>query len=136
MKGSHDLSLIRRQLCPDRKKILIVDDELDILQVLKVILEEEGYEVEATDKGEQVERLPMDDLPDLILLDVLLSGKDGREIVKCLRARQETRSIPIVMISAHPDARETALACGANAFLAKPFEIDDLLDKVAQYCQL
>ena len=117
------------------KKILIVDDEVSILQLLKAILEEEGYEVEATDKGEHVERLLTEDLPDLILLDVLLSGKDGREIVKCLRAQKETRTIPIMMISAHPQARETAFASGANAFLAKPFEIDDLLDKVSQYCQ-
>jgi CheY-like chemotaxis protein len=115
------------------KKILVVDDEPDILEFLQVILEEEGYTVATTDKGEYVEKLHDGGLPDLILLDVLLSGKDGREIVKQLKSQEETKHIPVIMFSAHPSAEATARACGAEDFVAKPFDIPVLLEKVEQY---
>ena len=116
-----------------KKKILVVDDEPDILEFLQIILQEEGYTVMTTDKGEYVEKLHDGGLPDLILLDVLLSGKDGRDIVKHLKSQDETRHIPVIMFSAHPSAEETARACGAEDFVAKPFEIDVLLAKIATY---
>jgi DNA-binding response OmpR family regulator len=116
-----------------KKKILVVDDEPDILEFLQIILQDEGYTVTTTDKGEYVEKLHDGGLPDLILLDVLLSGKDGRDIVKHLKSQDETRHIPVIMFSAHPSAEETARACGAEDFVAKPFEIDVLLAKIASY---
>lgn len=116
-----------------KKKILVVDDEPDILEFLQVILEEEGYTVVTSDKGEYLEQLHNGGLPHLILLDVLLSGKDGREIVKYLKSQQETRHIPVIMFSAHPSAEETARQAGADDFLAKPFNIDVLLEKIAHY---
>ena len=119
-----------------QKKILVVDDEPDILEFLQVILEEEGYTVVTTTKGEFVEKLHDGGLPELILLDVLLSGKDGREIVKQLKRQEETRHIPVIMFSAHPSAEETARLAGADDFVAKPFEIDILLIKVARYLLL
>ena len=115
------------------KKILVVDDEPDILEFLQVILQEEGFSVLTTDKGEYVEMLHNGGLPDLILLDMLLSGKDGREIARHLRQQEETKHIPIIMFSAHPSAEETARQAGATDFLAKPFEIDDLLTMIAKY---
>jgi CheY-like chemotaxis protein len=116
-----------------RKRILVVDDEPDILEFLQVILDEEGYAVVTSDKGEYLEQLHNGGLPDLILVDVLLSGKDGREIVKYLKRQEETKHIPIIMFSAHPSAEETARQAGAEDFLAKPFEIDALLTKIAKY---
>jgi len=116
-----------------KKKILVVDDEPDILEFLQEILEDEGYSVVTTDKGEYVEKLHNGGLPHLILLDMLLSGKDGRQIVKYLKSQEETKHIPVIMCSAHPSAEKTARAAGAEDFLAKPFEIDELLAKVAQY---
>ena len=115
------------------KRILVVDDEPDILEFLQIILEEEGYTVVTSDKGEYLEQLHNGGLPHLILVDVLLSGKDGREIVKYLKSQQETKHIPIIMFSAHPSAEETAQQAGADGFLAKPFNIDDLLAKIAPY---
>lgn len=115
------------------KRILIADDEPDILEFLQVILEEEGYAVITSDKGEYLEQLHNGGLPHLILVDVLLSGKDGRQIVKYLKSQQETEHIPIIMFSAHPSAEETARQAGAEDFLAKPFEIDVLLAKIAHY---
>lgn len=115
-----------------QKKILVVDDEQDILEFLKEVLEDEGYSVVSTDNGEYLERLSLLDLPDLILLDVLLSGKDGRELVRYLKNQKETGEIPVIMISAHPTARESALASGADLFLAKPFDLTHLLDTIEQ----
>ena len=116
-----------------KKKLLVVDDEEDILEFLKVILEDEGYTVVTTDKDDYLKKLQDDTLPDLILLDLLLSGKDGREIVKYLKTNEKTNHIPVIMFSAHPRARETTKQAGADDFVAKPFEIDLLLKKVAQY---
>jgi DNA-binding response OmpR family regulator len=116
-----------------RKKLLVVDDDPDILEFLEVILEEEGYEVLTSTKGEYLEQLHNGGLPDLILLDVLLSGKDGREIVKHLKSQDETKHIPVIMFSAHPSAEQTARAAGADDFIAKPFNIDELLARVAKY---
>ena len=115
------------------KRILVVDDDPDILEFLQVILEEEGYTVVTSDKGEYLEQLRNGELPHLILLDVLLSGKDGREIVKYLKSQQETRHIPVIMFSAHPSAEATSRQAGADDFLEKPFSIDALLARIAQY---
>ena len=116
-----------------KKKVLVVDDEADILEFLKVILEDEGYTVVTTDKDDYLEKLQDDTLPDLILLDLLLSGKDGREIVKYLKSNEKTHHIPVIMFSAHPSAREITKQAGADDFVAKPFEIDLFLKKIAQY---
>src|SRR5579859_1866536 len=75
------------------KQLLVVDDEPDILEFLQVILQEEGYKVVTSDKGGSLESLYNGGLPDLILIDVLLSGKDGREMVKFLKSQQETKQI-------------------------------------------
>lgn len=115
------------------KRLLIVDDEPDIIEFLRIILEDEGYEVVMSDKGEFLEQLHNGGLPHLILVDVLLSGKDGREVVKYLKSQQETKHIPVIMFSAHPSAQEMAWQAGAEDFLAKPFVIDDLLAKIAHF---
>lgn len=115
------------------KKILVVDDDPDILEFLQVILEEEGYQVVTSEKGEYLEQLHNGGLPDFILLDVLLSGKDGREIVKYLKQQTETKCIPVMMFSAHPSAEQTAIEAGADDFIAKPFDINNLLTKIARY---
>lgn len=116
-----------------QKKILVVDDDPDILEFLQELLEEEGYIVATTDKTEYVEKLHDSGLPDLILIDVLLSGKDGREIVKRLKSQEETRHIPVMMFSAHPSAEATARAAGADDFVAKPFEMGEILAKIAKH---
>ncbi|GHO55250.1 response regulator [Ktedonobacter robiniae] len=113
------------------QRILIVDDDPDILEFLHIILEEEGYEVVMADRGDSLMQLHNGELPHLIVLDVLLSGKDGRDIVRWLKSQQETRKIPVLMFSAHPSAEQTVRQAGADDFLAKPFNIETFLAKVA-----
>jgi len=112
--------------------ILAVDDDPGILDALRFLFEEEGYRVQTSEKGDYAEALHDDNggLPDLIVLDILLSGKDGRDICRKLKSQADTRHIPIVMISAHPDAERSARDVGADAFVAKPFSIDHLLTVV------
>jgi DNA-binding response OmpR family regulator len=117
------------------KKILVVDDDPDILEALQFTLEDAGYEVTTTEKGEYAENLRDTNggLPDVIILDVLLSGKDGRVICQKLKSQEDTRHIPILMMSAHPNAKQSVKAVGADDFVAKPFDVDELLAKVAAY---
>lgn len=118
------------------KKILVVDDDPDILDALQFMLEDAGYSVKTTEKGEYAENLHDSNggLPDVILLDVLLSGKDGRLICQKLKSQEETRHIPIIMMSAHNNARQSVASVGVDDFIAKPFEADELLEKVAKFC--
>lgn len=115
------------------RKILVVDDEPDIALTIVSILEDAGYTVLSTGNGNRAEQLIETEQPDMIVLDMLLSGRDGREIARGLKARQATQHIPILMLSAHPVAMQEARAAGADDFLAKPFDLDELLVKVAAH---
>jgi DNA-binding response OmpR family regulator len=113
--------------------ILVVDDDPAILDALRFLFEDEGYRVQTSEKGDYAESLRDENggLPDLIVLDVLLSGKDGRTICRKLKSQDQTRHIPILMISAYPDAEHSAKEVGADAFVAKPFSVDEVLAIVA-----
>lgn len=113
-----------------QKRILVVDDDVAILDVVKLILEGQGYSIETSENG-AIFPTVVNHKPDLILLDMLLSGEDGRDVARKLKANKETQSIPIVMISAHPSAAAGSLQAGADKFLSKPFEIEELLSVVS-----
>lgn len=111
-------------------RILVVDDDIDILSVMEVLLTMKGFEVEVTAKGENT--FPKIDTfrPDLIILDVLISGHDGRTICKQLKSNEATKHIPVIMFSAHPGAAATIADFGADDFISKPFDVEDLIKKV------
>jgi DNA-binding response OmpR family regulator len=111
-------------------KILVVDDDLDILSVMEILLSMKGFQVEVTSKGDNTFSKIDSFKPDLILLDVLISGFDGRTICKQLKSNKETQHIPVIMFSAHPGAAATIADYGADDFIAKPFDVDHLLKKV------
>jgi DNA-binding response OmpR family regulator len=117
----------------EKQRILIVDDDPDIVLVLSAMLEDAGYEIATADRGDELEHLHEGEAPDLILLDLYLSGLDGRQIARRLKGQEATRRIPILMLSAHPTAEQEALAVGADGFLAKPFDLDVLLATVAAF---
>ena len=118
-----------------KKKILVIDDSAAILDVVKITLEIAGYEVCTSLTAERFHRME-NDLPDLILLDILLSGEDGREICQRLKSDEKTRHIPVILLSAHAGLRETAERCGADDILAKPFRLTVLRDIVQKYLSL
>lgn len=115
------------------KKILVVDDDPDILEAMELILMTEGYNTKVILRGEDAHDKARQFSPDLIILDMLLSGVDGREICQVLKNSDDTRHIPVIMFSAHPLAHETVTKYGADSFIAKPFPIDELLVKVKKH---
>jgi DNA-binding response OmpR family regulator len=111
------------------KKVMIADDDPGIVDSLSMMLEFEGYEVSSTLNGATLLSLD-NNLPDLLLLDIWMSGVDGRDICKQLKQQPHTRHLPILMISASKDIQSSAIQAGADDFLAKPFEMDELLQKI------
>lgn len=115
-----------------QQKILVVDDDESILEVIQIVLESEGYQIQISQNSDCFQHFT-NCLPDLILLDVLLSGEDGREICKQLKRNQATAHIPVVILSAHTDANMFADVSGADDFLEKPFDVDVLLETVEKH---
>ncbi len=116
----------------DKKKILVADDDPGIVDAMQILLEDQGFTVLTTLNGENVPGMCVQK-PDLIFLDIWMSGVDGNVICKQLKASEENKNIPVIMFSANRDTREIALQCGANGFLAKPFEIKDLMRLVHEH---
>jgi CheY-like chemotaxis protein len=115
-----------------KQTILVAEDDPVILDVLRLILEDGGYAVETVAGGETLRDFP-NGPPDLLMLDIWLSGWDGREICRSLKARQETKDLPVVLCSASRDGARMAREAGADGFVAKPFDLDDLLATVARH---
>jgi DNA-binding response OmpR family regulator len=114
------------------KKILIAEDDEGILEAMKIMLELEGYEVKTTVDGKAIHDMK-EELPDLLLLDIWMSGMDGRDICKYLKSQEYTKHIPIILMSASKETEKTAREVGADDFLAKPFELDELVAMVDKY---
>lgn len=115
------------------KKILVCDDDQGILEVIKIVLEKEGFEVKLLANGRGIQKIIKDYKPDLILLDIWMPGVDGEEITKILKKTEETSKIPIVVISALNTTEKIAQESGADDFLEKPFDISDLVKIVKKY---
>lgn len=117
-----------------KKRILVADDDPGILDAIAIMLEDEGYEVSTAVDGEAIYKMERD-YPDLLLLDIWMSGMDGREICRHLKGQELTQDIPIIMISANKDTELMAQEAGADGFLEKPFQMDDLLRIVSESLQ-
>lgn len=115
-----------------RKKILVCDDDAGILEVVKIVLEDKGYEVITFADG-ILEKVAQKIKPALLIIDIWIGKADGSKSVKKLKQLENFRNIPMVLFSALTDGRKIAEECGADDFLAKPFEIKDLVDKVEKY---
>jgi two-component system response regulator VicR len=115
------------------RKILIVEDDPDILDILTYILEADGYLVVRSEDGKACEHLA-DILPDLILMDVRLKqpGENGDMICRRLKSVAETRRFPVILLSAEFGLPELSKACGADGFISKPFDLDLLKEKVGE----
>lgn len=108
---------------------MIADDDPGIVDAVEMLLQFEGYNVTTTVDGATVLDMK-EELPDLLLLDIWMSGEDGRDICRQLKAETLTKNIPVIMISASRDIAGSALEAGADDFLAKPFEMDVLIQKI------
>lgn len=116
----------------DNKKILVVDDDSGIGEMLKTLLEYYGYEVIVTPRPEETEELILEKQIDLVMLDMLISGVNGTDVCKNLRNNPETANTPVLMMSALHDAGNKCREAGADDFIAKPFEMEDLTAKIGE----
>lgn len=107
--------------------ILIIDDNEDILFMLQTMLKVNGYQTSIKKNTANIYSNIEALSPDVIIMDMLLSGADGREICKHLKATEAFSAIPVIMISAHPNAKQSCLDAGANYFIAKPFDMKEIL---------
>jgi CheY-like chemotaxis protein len=115
-----------------RKRILVADDDAAICDVVRIFLEDVGYDVEITDDAAVLRDFP-NGRPDLLLLDIWMSGCDGREICRALKSNAATTHLPILLFSASRDAEQIARDAGADGFVAKPFDFDNLLDIIERH---
>ena len=117
----------------DHKKILVVDDDPDIGLMIKTMLEYHGYAVEVSDKAERVTDLVGSGRFSLLIMDMLLSGVNGIDICSSLKNDPKLSHVPVIMISAHPNAKAICQEAGAEAFISKPFDIQEMLSKIGLY---
>jgi len=117
------------------KKILIVDDEVDLVETVRFPLEMEGYHVLVSYNGEDALNQARQENPDLILLDLMLPKLDGYKVCRLLKFDERYKHIPILMLTAKTQEKDKNLGMetGANEYITKPFEMDDLLKKVKAY---
>lgn len=113
-----------------KTNILVIDDDSGIGEMLKTLLEFYGYEVIVTEKPDEAEEIIEKYKIDLVILDMLISGVNGTDVCSRLRANEPTADIPVLMMSALHDAGKKCKKAGANDFIAKPFEMDDLQEKI------
>jgi DNA-binding response OmpR family regulator len=115
-----------------KKKILVVDDEDDILQFLELVLREKGYDVVTAASGQEALTRAQIEKPDLVLLDIMMPQMDGWEVLKLLRVDDETADIPVAMLSARTEAKDRVqgLQEGAIDYICKPFALQELLEKI------
>lgn len=115
------------------KKLLIIDDDADILDLLNIVFQDEGYNVVISNTCKIIDDI-QEIAPDLILLDVHIptSPKNGDVICTELKASRETQSLPVILVSGESNIRQICVDCGANGYVRKPYDLDFLSGKVRE----
>lgn len=118
-----------------KKKVLIVDDEIDIVETLKFILEDSGYQCYCAFDGEEGLNLAREIMPDLMILDVMMPKINGYKISRLLKYDNKYKNIPIMMITARSQDEDKMIGeeTGVNEYITKPFELDYVVAKVNEY---
>lgn len=111
-------------------KIIVADDDQSLLNIIKAILEIEGYQVQISLNADQIVEMASKERPDVILLDIHMKRINGCEICKNLKSGNLTGNIPVIIASGDDDLENSALMCGADDFLSKPFGADELMYKL------
>lgn len=114
------------------RRVLVIEDEPSLVEAISFILARDGWEVQSHDRGDAALELICSARPDLVILDVMLPGRTGIEILRALRARPDTARLPVLMLTASGQTgdRELAESCGASRFMSKPFSNAEVLASV------
>jgi len=112
------------------KHVLIIEDEPNIIEAISFILTRDGWQVDTHSNGHDAVAVVRARAPDLVILDVMLPGRSGYDILTDLRAQPETRNLPILMLTARGQARDREMAekAGASRFMTKPFSNADVIE--------
>ncbi|MBO6782577.1 MAG: response regulator [Alphaproteobacteria bacterium] len=115
------------------KRVLLVEDEPNIVESLRFLLERAGFDISVETEGPAALESVLQSPPDVLVLDVMLPELDGFEVLRQLRANPNTRALPVLMLTAkgQKENRETAFEAGADAFITKPFSNTDIVDAVS-----
>lgn len=115
-------------------RVLLAEDEANIAESISFLLERAGFEVTVENDGRKALEAVMADVPDVLVLDVMLPGLDGYEILRRLRADPRSDALPVLMLTAkgQREDREMALKCGANLFITKPFSNAEIVSAVTE----
>jgi two-component system alkaline phosphatase synthesis response regulator PhoP len=119
----------------ESKKILVVDDEVDLVKTIQFSLEAEGYKVLVSYNGEDALKQSRKENPDLILLDIMLPKLDGYKVCRLLKFDEQYKHIPILMLTAKTQEKDKLIGkeTGADEYITKPFDMDELMGKVKTY---
>ena len=119
----------------EKRKILLVDDEVDLVKTIKFSLELEGYKVLVSYNGEDALNQARKEIPDLILLDIMLPKLDGYKVCRLLKFDEQYKHIPILMMTAKTQEKDKLMGkeTGANEYITKPFDMEELMEKVKTY---
>lgn len=112
------------------KTIMVCDDDQGILDVLKMLLETEGFTVYTESNSTQVVSGILAHSPDLLLLDLWMPVLPGDQVLKIIRNTDKIKNLPVIVLSASVDGSDISANAGANSFIAKPFDLDDLVLKI------
>ncbi len=117
-----------------KKRVLVIDDDDDILTILNFIFEEEGYDVIVLNQEISVEEIKLIH-PDVVLLDVMIKGsaRTGDQICHEIKSKSITKDLPVILISAEYDLSLLAAKAGANGYIRKPFNVDSVISQVKEF---
>lgn len=121
-----------------KKTVLIADDEMDIVETLKFMLESEGFDVLTAYNGEEALKIARSAIPDIILLDVMMPKINGYKVARLLKFDKKFQNIPILMITARSQEEDRLIGeeTGADEYITKPFEISDVIELINKYLQV
>ncbi len=114
-------------------KVLVIDDDPDIGRMIKMLLEYKGHSVTVLEGTEQAADIIRNNGINMVIMDMLLSGTNGTDVCARFKNDSSIAHVPVIMISAHPDAKKICLKAGADGFVAKPFDMQDMLSTVNDF---
>lgn len=115
--------------------ILVVEDDPQVARLISLVLQRNGHESQIVADGDSALDRAKETKPSMIFADLTIKGMDGETLCSALKARPETRDIPYVIVSGDRDIAEKARVCGADDYMGKPFEFDDLIRLVNKYAR-
>jgi DNA-binding response OmpR family regulator len=118
-----------------KKKVLVIDDDEAVLDVMKEALVYEGFEVKIADKADDIQGMISAYSPDVLLIDYILNGINGGEICHQIKENNSTGKLPVIIVSAYPKVLTSLGLYGCDKFIPKPFDLDDLVESIKSVLQ-